>query len=89
MNLAEELLEKTVDAGKEIILYTPSGAAILQSFTILPGQVTHLIMIICCPLVVMVVKGHRDHYKEHRHVPDVHPVCEADDCQGVYRTPHA
>lgn len=59
--LGEELFDRGTECIKEIALYTPSGAALLSQVTVLPAEVTHLMFIFCCPLIVILVKRHVEH----------------------------
>lgn len=62
---SEEIIEKSVECCKEVILYTPSGAAALASVTsFIPQEVTHLIFIFCCPLIVLFVKHEKRQHEE-------------------------
>ena len=63
---SEDIVDKGVECFKEVFLYTPSGAVVLQSATsFLPIEITHLVLIFCCPLIVVVVKERR-HRKKRR-----------------------
>lgn len=66
MGFGEEIFEKSAECVKEAMLYTPSGAALLGEVSFIPGEVTHWVLIVCCPLVVLVIKGNRQHRKHHR-----------------------
>lgn len=66
--LGEELFEKVTECSKEIALYTPSGAAFLHEVSFLPPGVTHVVLILCCPVVVLLVKGSLHH---HRHLREL------------------
>lgn len=69
MPLGEEILDKGVECFKEVVLYTPSGAVTLQYVTSwMPLEATHLLMIFCCPLVVITAKHRRMKRKQKREV---------------------
>lgn len=62
--VSEDIVDKGVECFKEVFLYTPSGAVVLQSATaFLPVEITHLVLIFCCPLIVVVVKERRHRKK--------------------------
>ena len=61
--LGEEIFDKATECTKEIALYTPSGAALLHEVSFLSPGVTHVVLIICCPLIVLLVKGHIHHHQ--------------------------
>ena len=62
----EEVVDKGLECFKEVALYTPSGAVTLQCVTgFLPAEATHLVLIFCCPLIVIVMK-HRRHKRQRK-----------------------